>query len=170
MTEILIKIGAVLALLAALFFAERYIEGLGYSRARAEDQAAAATLKAQAATTLATETKAKLDAQAQLSNLIAEKEIDRENKQLANRADLRTRQSGPRLQFAAEAGCGSGRGGAAGAAPGAPSDPGATVVQLPEPLNGNLLGFAADAQSLAIDYGVLYDFLHNPKLVCELRP
>ena len=53
MTSILLKLAAVLALLAALFFAEQYVEGLGYHRARAEDQAAANQLKAQAAATLA---------------------------------------------------------------------------------------------------------------------
>ena len=164
MTDILVKIAAVFALLAALYFGEQYIEGRGYDRARAEDTSATNQLKAQQATELAIETKARLDAQTKLANLIAQKEIDRENKQAANRADLRTRQSGPRLQFTAETGC------TQSAAPGAAADAGTTVVQLPEPLNGNLFGFAADAQSLAIDYGVLYDYVHNPKLVCELRP
>lgn len=40
MTDILIKIGAVLALLAALFYGEQYIEGRGYDRRAAEDAAA----------------------------------------------------------------------------------------------------------------------------------
>lgn len=40
MTSILIKFAAVLAILAVLFFGEQYIEGRGYDRAKAEDQAA----------------------------------------------------------------------------------------------------------------------------------
>lgn len=170
MTDILIKIAAVVALLAALFFGEQYIEGRGYDRARAEDMAATNKLKAEATATLAAETKKTLDATTALNQLIAQQEKDREAKQVANRADLRNRQSGPRLQFRAEAGRGAGSGGTAAPAPGATGNAGPAVVQLPEPINGNLLGYAADAQSLAIDYGVLYDFVHNPKLTCELQP
>lgn len=39
MTDILIKIAAILALLAALYYGEQYIEGRGYDRAKAEDMA-----------------------------------------------------------------------------------------------------------------------------------
>lgn len=39
MTDILVKLAAVLALLAALYFGEQYIEGRGYDRAKAEDMA-----------------------------------------------------------------------------------------------------------------------------------
>lgn len=170
MTAIFTKIAAVLALLAALFFAEQYIEGRGYDRAKAEDQAATNQLKAEQATTLAIETKAKLDAQAKLSHLIAQQENDREIKQLANRADLRTRSAGPRLQFSTQAGCGRGGGGAQSPAPGAAPDPEPTVIQLPAEVDGRLRELAADAQSVAIDYGVLFGYVHNPKLVCELAP
>jgi len=170
MTDILIKIAVFAAILAALFFGEQYIERRGYDRARAEDMAATNKLKAEATATLAAETKKTLDATTALNQLIAQQEKDREAKQVANRADLRNRQSGARLQYRAEAGRGAGSGVAQGPAAGATNDAGATVLQLPEPLNGNLLQFAADAQSLAIDYGVLYDFVHNPKLTCELQP
>lgn len=169
MTDIILKIAVFAAILAALFFGEQYIEGRGYDRARAEDMVATNKLKAEAAATLASETKKTLDATTKLNQLIAQQEKDREAKQVANRADLRTRQSGPRLQFRAETGRGAGSGGAQVPAPGTTTDAGSAVVQLPEPINGRLRELAADAQSLAIDYGVLYDFVHNPKLTCELR-
>jgi hypothetical protein len=168
--KVIAAIATVLALLAALFFAEQYIEGRGYSRARAEDTASTEALKAQAAATLAVETKAKLDAQTALSNLIATTERDRETLQTKNTADLRTHSAGPRLQFSTKAGCGSSSGGAQSPAPGAAPDPEPTVVQLPAEIDGRLRELAADAQSVAIDYGVLFGYVHNPKLVCELQP
>ena len=171
MPEILIKIAAVLALLAALYFGEQYIEHLGADRQAATDQIAADKLKAAAATSLAVETAKVRENETRLSDLIAKTENDRETKQIANRADLRARQSGPRLQFIAESG---GRGASSGGTQSAPTgttrDAGPTVVQLPEPINGDLLQLTADAQSLSIDYGVLYGYVHNPKLVCELMP
>ena len=157
---------AILAILGA--FAAGEFDG--QDRAHTKDVAATETLKAEAAATLATETKAKFDAETALSNLIAKTEKDRETLQTQNAADLRTRAAGPRLQFVAQTpGRGSGGSDSASSAPGSTSDTSTTVVQLPEPLNGNLLQFAADAQSLSIDYGALYNFLHDPKLVCELR-
>ena len=48
MTDILIKISAVLALLVILFTAEQYIEGRGYDRATAEHDVALSKQKAQA--------------------------------------------------------------------------------------------------------------------------
>ena len=56
MTDILIKIAAVVALLVLLFFGEQYIEGRGYDRARAEDNAAIEKVKREAAGQLAIET------------------------------------------------------------------------------------------------------------------
>jgi len=52
MTSIVFRICAILALLAALFFAEQYVEGRGYDRARAEDQAAIEQGKREAANKL----------------------------------------------------------------------------------------------------------------------
>ena len=170
MTGILIKIAAVLVLLAALFFAEQYVEGRGYARARAEDMAAVNAQKAEAAATLAAETAKTLANATRLSDLIAKTETDRETLQIKNRADLRSRSAGPRLQFTAEARRGGGGDGTQGPATGAACDPGPAVVQLPAAIDGRLRDLAADAQSVAIDYGVLYDYVHNPKLVCELHP
>jgi hypothetical protein len=97
-------------------------------------------------------------------------EKQRETLQAQNTADLRRRIDGPRLQFAAEAPrCGGGGATAQGAQTSAAGDASTTIVQLPEPLNRALLEYAADAQSLAIDYSILYTFVNNPALSCELR-
>ncbi len=55
MTELLIKLALVAALIAALFFGEQYIEGLGYQRAQTEDRVAMEEVKREAASTLASE-------------------------------------------------------------------------------------------------------------------
>lgn len=170
MTGLLIKIGAVLALLAALYFGEQHIEQLGATRQAAADQVVADQLKAAAAATLAAETAKTRENETRLSDLIAKTETDRETQQIANRADLRARQSGPRLQFTAHTGRGAGGGGTQGPSAGASCDAGPAVVQLPAEIDGSLRDLAADAQSVAIDYGVLYSYVHNPKLVCELTP
>mgnify|MGYP000853448241 FL=1 len=170
--DILIKIGAVLALLAALFFGEQYIEGLGYDRRAAEDNAAMETQKGEAAAKLATLTQEKLTALAELANLKSELEKNREDLQSKNAADLRARRAGPSLRFVTNpqaAGCGRSGGGTESPAPGSAPDAGATVVQLPRQISDDLWQLAADAESLKIDYGVLYGYVHNPRLVCELR-
>ena len=160
-------IAALVSIIAA--FVAGDIEGK--KNAHTADALAVETLKAQAASTLANETKAKLDAQTQLSNLISKAETDRETQQIANRADLRKRTSGPRLQFFAEApGRGAGGDSAQGPALGTTADPAGAAVQLPRKINDDLFEFAADAESLKIDYRVLFDYVHNPKLVCELQP
>ena len=173
MTDALIKIGTVLALLAVLFFGEQYIEERGYNRRAAEDSAAIEKVKTEATAKLATLTKDRLDAATELANLKTQMEKTRETLQSKNTADLRGRLVGPGLRFTTNktaAGCGRSGGSTPGPAPGAAPDAGTTVVQLPEPINGNLWQYAADAQGLAIDYGVLYSYVHNPKLVCELQP
>jgi len=165
-----LKLAAVLMLVMGLFLAEQHIEQRGADRQLLVDQAVANKLKIEAAQVLATETAKTLANQTRLSDLIAKTETDRETLQIKNRADLRSRSAGPRLQFAAEAvGRGDGGGGAQSPAPGASSDPTGAVVQLPAALSGDLWDFASDAESLAIDYGVLWRYVHNPKLVCELR-
>lgn len=171
MNEVLIKFAAVLALLVVLFFGEQYIEGLGYDRRAAEDSVAMEKQKREATAKLATLTQEKLTALAALASLTAQLEKTREDLQLKNAADLRARRAGPSLRFTTQAaGCGGSGGGAESPAPGSTTYAAATVVQLPEPLNGDLWQYAADAQSLAIDYDVLYRYVHNPKLVCELQP
>lgn len=172
-TDILIKIGAVLALLAALFYGEQYIEGRGYDRRAAEDSAAMEKQKVEAKDKLATLTQEKLTALAELANLKSELEKNREDLQSKNAADLRARRAGPGLRFVTKpqaAGCGRSGGGTESPAPGAAPDAGTTVVQLPRQISDDLWQLAADAESLKIDYGVLHAYVHNPRLVCELRP
>ena len=173
MTDILIKIAVVAALLAALFYGEQYVEGLGYDRRAAEDAAVMGQQKSEAAAKLADLTQEKLTALAELANLTTRLEKTREDLQTKNTADLRARRAGPGLHFVTNpqaAGCGRSGGGTESPAPGAAPDAGATVVQLPRQISDDLWRFAADAESLKIDYGVLHAYVHNPKLVCELRP
>lgn len=144
----------------------------GYNRRAGEDTATIEKQNDEAAAKLAELTQEKLTALAALAALKSDLEKTRETLQSKNAADLRARTAGPRLQFTtqtASAGCGGGSGSATSPAPGPAADASTTVVQLPEPINGDLWQLAADAESLSIDYGVLYTFLHNPKLVCELR-
>ena len=171
MTEALTKIAVVLALLAALLFGEQYIEGLGYDRRAAEDSAAMETQKNESKTLLAQLTQERADNATALANLTNLLEKAREDLQFKNSADLAKRLPGPSLQYVTTqaAGCGRGGGSTEGPAPGAAPDAGTTVVQLPKQISDDLWQLAADAQSLAIDYGVLHAYVHNPKLVCELR-
>ena len=156
MTSILIKIGVVLALLAALFFAERYIEGLGYSRARAEDQAAAETLKAQAAATLATETEKTRNAEQALQTLTNAQNLkDADHEKTV--ADLSSRlrvAAGPagRLRDPNAVGCGASGGGTQSAIASPANNSAADGAQtggfLSKQLTEFLLSQAADADQL----------------------
>ncbi len=129
---------------------------------------AVAEQKAEATQTLLRLTEERLKAQNALTALITKTEKDREKLQRQNTADLDARLAGERLQFSAR--CGQSGGSPEGAASGAPSDSSATVIQLPRKINENLFRLTADAESLSIDYKVLYEYVHNPKLVCELQP
>ncbi len=129
---------------------------------------AVAEQKAEATQTLLRLTEERLTAQNSLNALIAKTEKNRDNLQRQNTADLAARLAGERLQFSAE--CGKSSGGPESAASGATSDSSATVIQLPTKINDDLRRLAADAESVTIDYRVLYEYVHNPKLVCELQP
>ena len=109
-------------------------------------------------------------ARADLAALTTILEKNRDEAQAKNAADLRARRAGPRMQFTAQiAGCRSSGVAAQDGAPGATEDPSATVVQLPDKINGDLLELAADSQSVLIDYRTLYAFVNNPRVACELR-
>ena len=143
---------------------------IGAAREIAACNANTAAQKAEASSVLAKALADTAAAQAALADFKTKLEKDREISQAKNAADLRNRLAGQRLQFSAQiAGCRGGGAAAQSAAPGAAGDPAATVIQLPEPINGNLLRFSADAESLKIDYGILYSYVNNPALVCELR-
>lgn len=127
MTNILFKIAAVLALLAALFFAEQYIEGRGYDRAKAEDQAAANKLKADAATTLASET-AKTRTTEQVlqagtdSQNLKDRNHEKTNAYLSDRLRRAAAGSAGRLRDPHATGCGASSSSPKGEAPSAPGD------------------------------------------------
>lgn len=96
----------------------------------------------------------------------------REKLQAANRADLAKYAATHRLQFRTQEGDGGGRGGGVittTSEAGTSIHAAATFVQLPEKVNDDLFSLAGDAQSLLIDYKVLYEYVHDKKLVCSLR-
>jgi hypothetical protein len=168
----LIVAGVLLAAAAAFTFGwgeHRHLQGVQEATDRYE--LALGKQKAEAAGKLAKLSTDLVLAQASLREFTHSLEKSREDLQRKNDSDLRARRAGPKLQFVAEGpGCGRGGGGPEGTEGAAPGDAAATVIQLPDLLNGDLLQFAANAQSLAIDYGTLYEYVNNPRIVCELRP
>lgn len=128
-SAILFRIAAVLVLLAALVFGEQYIEGLGYDRRAAEDAAAMARQKIEAAATLASETAKTRTAEQALSHFKNAQELKdaADQKTVADLSDRLRRLAGPagRLRDPQAAGCGpssSGNPGATAATPGDRAD------------------------------------------------
>jgi len=114
-----------------------------------------------------------INQQTALDGLRSSVEQTREQLQSQNAADLRNRLGSGRLRVPVDsetAGRWCGGGSAPAGAPGAAGDAGAASVELPEQTSDDLRQLAADAQSLAIDYRVLYDWVHNPRLACQLSP
>jgi septal ring factor EnvC (AmiA/AmiB activator) len=175
MTSILIRIAAAAALVAALLYGwnrltEHYVDQ-GRAQQKAVDQAAVQKLKDEATATLSAEKDKIIAGAAKLGTLIATLEEKRDAQQTAVAADLAARLAGPKLQFTTTkaSGCGRSSPPPETATASAPSDPAPAAIQLPEPLNGNLFRYAADAQSLKVDYGILYEFVNDPNLVCALQ-
>jgi hypothetical protein len=139
--------------------------------ATARAQAVVDKQKSEAAALRAQLTQERLDNATALANLKTQLESKRETLQTANTADLHRRLTGPGLRYVAPqaAGCGRSGGSPESPAPGPASDQATAVVQLPRAISDDLWQLSADAESLKIDYGVLYEYMHNPKLVCELR-
>jgi hypothetical protein len=175
MTGLAIRVLLVFALVGAFiagYFAwADHQQGIGEARAVARYELALSVQRDQAATELALVTKERNNAKYALVTLTNQLEKDREKLQAENAADLRKRRAAPRLQYTAEAPeRRSGSESAAGDASSPASDASPAVVQLPESISGRLQELAADAQSLAIDYEILYRYVNNPKLACELSP
>ena len=164
MTDIIIKIAATLAILAAMFYGEQTIESRGYDRAKAEDVAAITQLKSDAAATLAAETARALQAQQAL-----QAQTDTQNTKDADHAktiadlSLRLRAlAGPagRLRDphaqSPAAGCGPGGGSAASATASAASDRAADPAQtgglLSEELSRLLQRLQLEADAINIAY------------------
>lgn len=126
MTDMLIKIAVVLALLVGLFFGEQYIEGLGYSRAQAEYEGAIRDQKKEAATLLATETDKARAAESALQAVKNKQELqDAANQKKVAGLSARLRDlAGPagRLRDPNAARCGGGGTGAQRQAAGSAND------------------------------------------------
>jgi predicted transcriptional regulator len=167
-----VKALAVAAVVAAAVTAcNKRDEGLlerGRSEQRVIDQAAQDRLKADAQTALDAETARVRKAEEALATLTHQMEVEREKSQAAVRAAARVT---PRLQYAAPAasGCRPSSDSAKTAPSEAASDPAPAVIQLPDPIAADIWGYAADAESLAVDYAVLYRWANNPKLSCVLE-
>lgn len=170
--KILIALGLAAALVAGCQHRDAGLIQQGRNEQLRVDQAAADQLKAEAAAKLAAETARVHDAENRLAELTHELEVAREKAQFANRAAVAARAAGERLRFVAESPpadrCGGGGGGTETEPDSAAGDPGAAVVELPAAVNRRLWELAGAAESLAIDYRVLYEWANNPGMVCTL--
>ena len=133
------------------------------------DQIAINKIKADAAMALEAETALVRAAEDHTEALKRSLEVAREKAQSANRDAVAARAAGQRLRFASEtSGCRVGSD-SAKAAPDSPaSDAGTAYVELPEPVNRRLWELAGKAESLAIDYRVLYEWANTPGMVCTV--
>ncbi len=160
MTDILFKVAAFVALMAALFVGEQYIEGLGYDRARAEHNAAIEKVKRKAADTLASETNKTRTAEQALQDFKNTQELQDATHQktvadLSSR--LRTLAGAPRrLRDPHAAGCGpSGSGTPSEAAPapgGRTADPAEAGGLLSAELGGLLQRLTFEADTINVAY------------------
>lgn len=165
MTDALLKIAAgiaaVLALLAGLYFAEQYIEGRGYDRAKAEDQAAIEKVKREAADTLAGEIQKTRKAEQALQDITNTQNLKDANnaKAVTDLSDRLRRIAGPagRLRDPhAGAGCGGGSSGAPCADPGASSDSPADPAEAGGLLSVELSGLLRERLREADDINDAY--------------
>ena len=160
MTDILIKIAAVVALLAVLFFGEQYIEGRGYDRARVEDQVAADKLKADAAAELASQTAKTRSAEQALQDLKNTQELQDATHQKTV-ADLSSRLrnlagANGRLRDPHAAGCGPSGGGTTGEAATAAGDRATDTAETGGLLSADLSGLLQRLQLEADTINVAY--------------
>ncbi len=184
--------GWVWALICAAALAFGGVEHVRGSLARSEEQSALAQRdafstelettrrkvdanKAQAVKVLAKIINENLDAETRLKTLTDKMEADRGKAQTDLAAVVQRRAATERLSFTAPATEAGGRGRGGGSTEGqagvATADPAATTtIVLPERVSGRLFARAGDAESLSIDYRLLFDWVNNPKLVCELLP
>ena len=160
MTEVLIKIGAALALLVALFFAEQYVESMGYDRAWAEASVAIKQKEADAAAQLNRETEKTRAAEQALQAKTNQQENEDATHQktvedLSNR--LRTL-AGPsvRLRDPHAARCGPSGGGAQSDIAGAASDRPADASEAGGLLSADLAGLLQRLQLEADTINVAY--------------
>lgn len=160
MTDILIKIGAVVALLVILYTGEQYIEGRGYDRAKAEDAAQIEQSKREAAEQLASETQRTRTAEQALQTAKNTQELKDATHQktvesLSDRLRTLAHSSG-RLRDPHAAGCGASGGGSQGQPPAAPGDrpddPAEAGGLLSAELGGLLQRLTFEADTINVAY------------------
>ncbi|MDP3652409.1 MAG: hypothetical protein Q8R67_12075 [Rhodoferax sp.] len=165
MTDALLKMAAgmaaVLALLAALFCGEQYIESRGYDRRDAEARAENERSKRKAADTLASEITKTRKAEQALQDITNTQNLKDANhaKTVADLSDRLRRIAGPagRLRDPhAGAGCGGGSSGAPGADPGAPGDRPADPAETGGLLSAELSGLLRERLREADDINAAY--------------
>lgn len=160
MMSILIRIAAVVALLVILYTGEQYIEGRGYDRARAEDNAVIEKVKREAADTLAIETNKTRTAEQALQDFKNTQELQDATHQktvadLSSR--LRSLAGAPgRLRDPHAAGCGPSGGSAPSEAARAPSGRPADPAEAGGLLSADLSGLLQQLNREADDINVAY--------------
>ena len=154
------KLGIVLALLAALFFGERYIEQRGADRQLAIDTEAINKKKTEATATLASETDKVHHAEQVLQDFKNHQELQDADHQktVADLSDRLRRLAGPagRLRDPNATGCGSGSGSAQGADPAAAADRANDGAQAGGLLSAELSGLLAERAKEADDINNAY--------------
>ena len=160
MTDILIKIAAVVALLVVLFFGEQYIERRGYDRAKAEDTASINQQKAEAAATLANEIQKTRTVEQALQTFKNDQELKDATHQktvasLSDRLRALADTSG-RLRDPNADRCGSGGGATQGEPPAAPGDRPGDPAEAGGLLSAQLSGLLQRLGREADDINVAY--------------
>lgn len=160
MTDILIKVGATLALLVILFTGEQYIEGRGYQRAKAEDTAAINKQKAEAADQLTAEIQKTRTAEQALQTLKNDQELKdaTHQKTVASLSDRLRALSDPsgRLRDPHARGCGPSGSGSPSETSTALSDRPADPAEAGGLLSADLSGLLRQLTREADDINVAY--------------
>lgn len=156
----LTKILLTLALLAALFGAEQYVEHLGYTRAQAEATAAIKQLKIDAAATLATETAKVTAYQAAVQAFTDDRNLkDADHAKTVTSLQTRVRNlSNPagQLRDPHAPGCGGSGGGTTSPAGGAAGDRPADATQTGGLLSAELSGLLQSRLTEADEINLAY--------------
>lgn len=155
------KAAIVLGLVLAVLFGIRQIDQRGYDRAKAEDQAVVNQLKAEAATTLASETERVRERERAMQTMLTNQNLKdaTHEKTVANLSDRIRRGASPdgRLRDPHAAGCGSSGsgapGGAAAGADGGAADGTQAGGLLSVPLSDLLGRILRESDEINVAYG-----------------
>lgn len=174
--SILLKIIIMLGLVSALVYGcQQRDAGLikqGQDTQRTIDQKEQDKIIADAAFELAAQTALTNAADDRTLTLKYELEATREKVQSANRAAVSARISSERLRFIAEKPstdqCGQSSGGTKTETDSASIDAAPTYIELPRRINEDLWELQGKAESLKLDYNLLYQYVHTPGMVCTI--